>query len=74
MKTRDRKKLLVHHYPKCCSNCDYYIYTDQEYITVGTGYNSKQWFHKDYTGCQDSQFLPIVRTNRSKEGPDPNLR
>jgi len=68
MSHRNRKKLLIHGYPKCCANCDYYIYLDQDYITISTGYGNQQWFHRDYTGCKDSEFLPIMHTNRSKEG------
>lgn len=64
MKTR--KKLMIHNYPKTCSNCDYYIYTDQDYMTIGAGYNTKQWFHTTYHGCKDSQFQPVIHTNRTK--------
>ena len=68
MKTR--QKLIVHNYPKTCSNCDYYIYLDQEYITIGSGYGTKQWFHTDYDGCRDSQFQPVIRTHRTKQGAE----
>lgn len=68
MKTKDRKKLIVHNYPKCCANCDYYIYEDQDYITIATHGNNQQWFHRDYTGCKDSEFPSIIHINRSKEG------
>ena len=68
MKTKGRKKLIVHNYPKCCANCDYYIYEDQKYMTIRASNNTQMWFHQDYTGCKDSEFLPIIHTNRSKEG------
>lgn len=68
MKTR--KKLVIHNLSKCCANCDYYIYLDQEYITVQVGYNSQQWFHKDYNGCMDSQYTPVIRTHRTKQNAE----
>lgn len=65
MKTRE--KLTIHNYAKTCSNCDYYIYLDQEYITIGSKHNTQQWFHKDYKGCMDSQYAPNIKTHRTKQ-------
>ena len=72
MVTKDRKKLIVHNYPKCCANCDYYIYEDQKYMTIRASNNTQMWFHEDYTGCKDSEFLPIMVTHRNKQGVRPD--
>jgi hypothetical protein len=70
MKTKNRKILSVHGYTKCCANCDYYIYEDQDYITINTTSNSQQWFHKDHTGCRESQFPAVIGAHVRKQGSD----